>query len=103
MSTLQTLTRLRDLKLGGMATALEHQQNQPGTYDELSFTERLELLLDREFQSREHRKQDRLVRQARFKLRASIQEIDYSTRATSRKHKWCSWHRPTGWSVARTC
>ena len=27
MSTLQTLTRLRDLKLGGMAAALEHQQN----------------------------------------------------------------------------
>jgi DNA replication protein DnaC len=77
MNTLQTLTRLRDLKLGGMAAALEHQQNQPGTYDELSFTERLELLLDREFQTRDHRKQDRLVRQARFKLRASVQDIDY--------------------------
>ena len=77
MSTTQTLARLKDLKLGGMAAALEHQQNQPGTYDELPFAERLELLLDREFQTREHRKQDRLVRQARLKLRASIQDIDY--------------------------
>jgi DNA replication protein DnaC len=77
MSTTQTLARLKDLKLGGMAAALEHQQNQLGTYDELPFAERLELLLDREFQTREHRKQDRLVRQARFKLRASIQDIDY--------------------------
>ena len=77
MSTTQTLARLKDLKLGGMAAALEHQQNQPGTYDELPFAERLELLLDREFQTREYRKQDRLVRQARFKLRASIQDIDY--------------------------
>lgn len=77
MSTIKTLTRLRDLKLSGMAAALEHQQNQPNTYDELSFTERLELLLDRECQTREHRKQDRLVRQARFKLRASVQDIDY--------------------------
>jgi DNA replication protein DnaC len=57
MSAIKTLTRLRDLKLGGMAAALEHQQNQPGTYDELSFTERLELLLDRECQTREqHRR-----------------------------------------------
>ena len=77
MSTTQTLARLKDLKLGGMAAALEHQQNQPGTYDELPFAERLELLLDREFQTREYRKQDRLVRQARLKLRASIQDIDY--------------------------
>ena len=85
MSAIKTLTRLRDLKLGGMAAALEHQQNQPGTYDELSFTERLELLLDRECQTREHRKQDRLVRQARFKLRASVQDIDYQHRRNLKK------------------
>ena len=77
MSTTQTLIRLRDLKLGGMAAALEQQQGQPSTYDELPFTERLELLLDREYQSRDHRKQDRLVRQARFKLQATITDIDY--------------------------
>lgn len=77
MSTTQTTTRLRDLKLGGMATALEQQQNQPGTYQDLPFVERLALLLDREYQAREHRKQDRLIRQARLKLSASVQEIDY--------------------------
>ena len=27
--------------------------------------------------SREHRKQERLIRQARFKLRATVQDIDY--------------------------
>jgi DNA replication protein DnaC len=43
----------------------------------LPFTERLELLLDRELQTRDHHKQNRLVRQARFKLRASVQDIDY--------------------------
>jgi DNA replication protein DnaC len=75
--TPQTLTRLRDLKLGGMAAALEIQQTQPGTYDDLPFTDRLELLLDRECQTRNHRKQDRLIRQARFKLRACVQDIDY--------------------------
>jgi DNA replication protein DnaC len=77
MSTTQTLIRLRDLKLGGMAAALEQQQGQPGTYEDLPFAERLELLLDREYQTRDHRKQDRLVRQARFKLQATITDIDY--------------------------
>lgn len=77
MSTTQILTQLKELKLTGMAAALEQQQSQPGTYDELTFIERMGLLLDRECQSREHRKQERLVRQARFKLRASVQEIDY--------------------------
>jgi len=77
MSTLQTLARLKELKLGGMAAALEHQQNQLSTYDELPFTERLDLLLDREYQTREHRKQDRLIRQARFKLQACVHDIDY--------------------------
>lgn len=60
-----------------MAKALEQKQDQPDTYDELIFIERMGLLLDRECQSREHRKQERLVRQARLKLRASVWEIDY--------------------------
>ena len=75
--TTQTMTRLRQLKLGGMATALETQQAQVGTYEGLSFVERLGLLVDQEYLTREHRKQDRLIRQARFKLNATVQEIDY--------------------------
>lgn len=77
MSTPQTLTQLRELKLGGMAAALERQQSQPGTYDDLAFGERLALLLDHECQAREQRKQERLIRQARLRLRASVQAIDY--------------------------
>ena len=73
----QTLTRLRELKLTGMASALEHQQQQISTVEGLSFTERLELLLDRESSVRDNRKQDRLIHQAQFKLSASINQIDY--------------------------
>ena len=75
--TTQTLAQLRELKLGGMAAALEQQQAQPSTYDDMAFTERLALLLDRECQTRQHRKQARLLRQARFRLHATIQDIDY--------------------------
>ena len=61
-----------------MAGALERQLEQPNTYDELSFTERLGLLVERECIEREQRKQQRLVRDARFRLKASLGDIDYS-------------------------
>jgi DNA replication protein DnaC len=77
MTTSITLARLRDLRLGGMAQALERQREQAGTYDALPFQERLGLLVEQECLEREHRKQERLVRQARFKLRATVQDIDY--------------------------
>jgi len=75
--TTQTLARLRQLKLGGMAAALQSQLEQIGTYEGLAFTERLALLVERESLCREQRKQERLIRQARFKLMACVQDIDY--------------------------
>lgn len=72
-----TLLLLRQLKLNGMAQALQTQQEQPGTYEGLSFIERLHLLLETEHQLREQRKQQRLVKQARLKLAATAQAIDY--------------------------
>ncbi len=74
----QILAQLRQLKLGGMAAALQTQLEQVGTYEGLPFTERLNLLVEQESLSREHRKQERLVRQARFKLNAAVQDIDYA-------------------------
>ena len=76
MST-QSLAQLRQLKLSGMALALQTQLEQVGTYEGLSFIERLNLLLDQETLTREQRKQDRLIRQAHFRLRANLQDIDY--------------------------
>jgi DNA replication protein DnaC len=73
----QTLMQLRQLKLGGMAHALQTQLEQVGTYEGLSFIERLSLLLEQENLSRNQRKQERLIRQACFKLSATVQEIDY--------------------------
>ena len=75
--TTQTLTALRQLKLGGMAHALQSQLEQVGTYEGLAFTERLALLVEQECLSRDQRKQERLIRQARFKLAACVPDIDY--------------------------
>ena len=44
--TTQTLHRLRELKLGGMAGALEQQLQQVDTFEALPFVERLSLLLE---------------------------------------------------------
>ncbi len=75
--TIQTMAQLRQLKLGGMATALQTQLEQVGTYEGLPFVERLTLLVDHECMTREQRRQERFIRQARFRLRASVAEIDY--------------------------
>lgn len=76
MST-QLVMQLRHLKLAGMAYALQTQLEQVGAYEGLAFIERLALLLEQENLSRQQRKQERLIRQAQFKLRASVQETDY--------------------------
>lgn len=73
----QTIMQLRLLKLSGMASALERQIEQPGTYEGLAFEERLQLLADCESQDRENRKQQRLLKAAKLKIAANAQDIDY--------------------------
>jgi len=73
-----TLTQLRQLKLTGMADALRMQDEQPNHYDELSFEERIQLLIDHEQLVREQRKQQRLLKGAKLKLNASAKAIDYT-------------------------
>jgi DNA replication protein DnaC len=72
-----TLSQLRQLKLNGMASALQTQLEQPGTYEGLAFSERLQLLVDHEDQERNQRKHDRLIGSAKFKLKAHAKDIDY--------------------------
>jgi DNA replication protein DnaC len=70
-----TLARLRDLRLDAMAAALQEQQGLPDI-NELSFEDRLGLLVEREAVAREDRRLTRLLRQARLRLPASIEDVD---------------------------
>ena len=79
------LTQLRKLRLGVMADALRLQMDQVSTYEDLAFTERLSLLIDHEMLNRDQNKQARLIRLARFKLMASIPDIDYQHRRNIKK------------------
>ncbi|MFM2663323.1 IS21-like element helper ATPase IstB [Vibrio mediterranei] len=69
--------QLTQLRLSGIKQALEHQCEVPGTYQEMSFEERLSLLLDEELTQRENKKIARLLKQARFRLNAELEELDY--------------------------
>jgi len=74
-----TLTKLNQMKLSGMAEALT-EQNQSAMYSELSFEERLGLLIDREMTARDNRRLTNLLRGARLRYpHACPEEIDFRT------------------------
>ncbi|MBM4049021.1 MAG: AAA family ATPase [Planctomycetes bacterium] len=70
----QTLERLRELRLSGMATALQEQQGLPDAQS-LAFEDRLALLVEREASFRENRRLTRLLRHARFRLPACVEDL----------------------------
>lgn len=72
----QTLQHLLELKLMGMADALREQQKQPALHA-LSFEERLGLLVDHEVTDRSNRRLSNLLRQAKLRQQACIEDIDY--------------------------
>jgi DNA replication protein DnaC len=73
-----TLEKLRSLKLTGMLHAFE-EQLQMSDIAELSFEERLGLLADRESTTRENRRQQTRLRQAKLKVNAAVEDIDFRT------------------------
>ncbi|WP_367025276.1 IS21-like element helper ATPase IstB [Methylococcus sp. ANG] len=76
MLTQQTLDKLHTLRLTGMREAFEQQLEQPATHD-LSFDERFALLVDRELLYRDNRRLSRLLKDAKLRLAACIEDIDY--------------------------
>nr|VFK33602.1 MAG: DNA replication protein DnaC [Candidatus Kentron sp. MB]VFK36067.1 MAG: DNA replication protein DnaC [Candidatus Kentron sp. MB]VFK77629.1 MAG: DNA replication protein DnaC [Candidatus Kentron sp. MB] len=71
------MEQLRSLILTGMAAALSLQWEQPAVYADLSFEQRLGMLLDKENMERENRRLVRLLQAAKLRVPACIEEIDY--------------------------
>lgn len=76
MLTEPTMEKLRTLKLYGMLTALELQMTS-FDYKDLTFEERLGLLVDREITDRENRRLKSRLNQAKLRQQACVQDIDY--------------------------
>lgn len=72
----QTLQQLRSLRLHGMISALEQQLANP-EFHQLSFEERISLLIDREMLDRNNRRVTGLLRKARLRQPACIEDINY--------------------------
>lgn len=71
-----TLEKLHELKFTGMLTALSEQQSQHNI-KQLSFEERLGLLIDREITERDTRRLSSRLRQAKLRHSACMEDIDY--------------------------
>jgi len=71
------LIQLRQLKLAAMANALEEQRLAPHTYGELSFDERLGLLVEQEHLARDNTRLQRLRKQAGLRLKATPEGLRY--------------------------
>lgn len=79
--------QLRSLRLGHFGQALEQQQSQVTTYDEMNFEERLGLLAQHEILCRQNTKIQCLVRQAQMRLDAHASRLDYRAARGLRKDK----------------
>jgi hypothetical protein len=89
MLTNPTVEKLHTLRLAGMATALSEQLGQPDHYDELQFTDRLGLIVDREAQDRDNR---RLVR--------NLKTAGYAPMPASRTSTSAG---PEAWTAPKSC
>ena len=70
MMTQQTMERLHELRLTGMARALEEQRR-------MSDIDSLALLLERETTVRDDRRLTRLLQMAKLRLPAAVEDLDW--------------------------
>ncbi|MBA2684050.1 MAG: ATP-binding protein [Gemmatimonadaceae bacterium] len=91
-----TLEKLKMLRLNGLAAAWDEQQRSPGV-GSLSFDERLGMLIDAEWTSRENKKISRSLKEAKLRLtEACIEAIEYPAKreldkAVVRQLQTCRW------------
>jgi DNA replication protein DnaC len=78
MTTLieQTLLNLKELRMNGMVQAIEDQRLNIAI-QKLAFEDRLGMAVDIEIQERKTRKLQRLIKQAKFKIAACPEDINY--------------------------
>jgi DNA replication protein DnaC len=93
----QTIEKLYAMKLNGMAEAFKDQLQQPDLSD-LSFEERFALLVDQHWTWKEDRRMRRLLSQAKLKINACIEDIDFRAprglkKSTILQLATCDWVR----------
>ena len=86
----QTLEQLKTLRLSGFLEAWQEQQAQP-TFHNLSFDERLALLVDKEFCRRQQQRLQRRLKQAKLFIGAAISDVDFEVPRGLKKAQFLEW------------
>ena len=97
MLTHPLLDKLQALRFTGMLTALQEQLNT-ADITQLSFEERLGLLVDREITERENRRLKTRLQNARLRINACVEDVDFRHRRALDKALFmqladCQWIR----------
>ncbi len=74
----ETIDKLKAMRLSGMVQGLKEQEQNPN-YQDLSFEERLGHLVEREWLLREERRFARRLKEASFRIKATVEELDFHT------------------------
>lgn len=74
----QTIEKMRTLKLGGMARAFRSSLEIPNRVD-YTADEFIRMLIDAEWDERYNRKLDRSLKNARFRYKAAVEQINFRT------------------------
>ncbi|MEX2369354.1 MAG: ATP-binding protein, partial [Candidatus Paceibacterota bacterium] len=77
MNNNQTIEKLKAMRLDAMAH-LHHQHIRDNRWEAMTCDEYLALLTDHQWEDRENRKIDRLLKQAGFRQNANLADISYS-------------------------
>ena len=91
----KTLEQLSELKLPGMREALVQQLDNPHNFD-ISFEERIALMVQNEISNRESNRSKNLIKQANLRVQAHPSDIDYGSQRKLNKELLasiltCSW------------
>jgi DNA replication protein DnaC len=78
MLTQVTLEKMQEMKMSAMADAFQ-QQLDSTQWSELEFEERVGMLIDTEWTSREQRKLERRIKAAKLRYPASLEDVDFKT------------------------
>ena len=78
MLTHSTIEGLKSLRLPAMASGLLEQREHPD-YHELSFEDRLGLLVERELLQRQNRRLERILKAAKLRSGAVVEDLDFSS------------------------
>jgi len=78
MNKNQTIEKLKSMRLNAMANRYQHHL-QNNLYNDITPDEYITLLVDHEWEERQNNKVQRLIKQAGFRQKASIADVDFTT------------------------